>query len=684
MKKRSILFFVLLSALSFLSAETPRQLELRLRKSAPGLPEFRAYADIFGIVRSVRTLPAGKKAAGNFKVSTLGAYPRIGMLELSGIAVIDLEGISNFKELRYLRLSAPEIRNLDKALLPSVVRLDLSGTLLKDISWIKNFPNLRTLNLPESVTDITPLKGRKFRALSIPGVVNSDEVCRSLGISVDIRTGHAYRRPGRESLPPLMLKRDEKGRATEIAFMRFEAPRKALGGLAGEMFPEERKAPGVPPEPQEYPGLEKFSRRVPLKVSLFLKESATLKKLDLRALGAVEFSGELFPELEELYLSHAIIGLETLRAPKLKKLYLENIEGYAPGSEIPRPPFFRVRERGENEKVQFVRLGTGYDPVFLKIFPRRDEFDFSSIKGSALKSLECRYSGTSLAFLKGKKISRLLMYAPNVRGRASAVLGGLPLKELNLTLAFDADFSFLKKLKLRRLTLNGAGKSFSAVLLKKMPLESLRLRNVYSKTTLNSLRSPKLRELVLSHAGFSNAAFLGAMPQLRSLALENCVFAPAGLGPNEPDLDYVCGDLISKQILKLKHLKDLRIGCLYVLAPGSRIANIDFPWERFKALKLVNFSLYAERGDFAKEFKSLKRLKIDDISRHGISPEQIRTAALLDVLVLTNARPRPDRAVPEGRSLFRRPMIPAPRPEPGVARRVYMDAPGGFNGGFLQ
>jgi hypothetical protein len=98
---------------------------------------------------------------------------------------------------------------------------------------------------------------------------------------------------------------------------------------------------------------------------------------------------------------------------------------------------------------------------------------------------------------------------------------------------------------------------------------------------------------------------------------------------------------------------------------------------------MENLSVFAERGDFAREFKHLKRLKIDDMSRHGIAPVQVRAGTLLEVLVLTNARPRPDRAVPEPRSRFRRPVMPAPRPEPGVAKRVYIDAPGRFNGGFL-
>ena len=177
---------------------------------------------------------------------------------------------------------------------------------------------------------------------------------------------------------------------------------------------------------------------------------------------------------------------------------------------------------------------------------------------------------------------------------------------------------------------------------------------------------------------------MGKLPNLRSLALENCIFSPAGLTLQEPDLDYVCGDMISKEILKMKKLKNLRIGLIGVFYDTQRSVNNDFPWERFKVLNVENLSLRAERADFAKEFKSLKKLKIDDISRHGILPEQVRTHHLLETLVLTNFRPRPDRAVPVSNSLFWRPMIPAPRQEEGVARRFYAGGPGGFKGVFLR
>ena len=682
MKHKFFMLLLGILAAGVFAAENPRELEKRLQKSSPGLPEFRAYTDMFGIVRSVRTLPAGQKAEGSFKLAHLAAYPQISMLDISGVSSIDLTGIEKFKELRYLRLAAPEIKGIEKAVLPELVRLDLSNTNLTDITWLKSCPKVRILNLPESVTNIASLKGRSFRALSIPGVRNSDDVCRTLGIKVAIRTSHAYRRPGRESMPPLALKRDEKGSVTSAAFLGFAPRKRALGGLLGDMFPEELRIPGVPPKPEEYPGVENFSRSVPFKVSVFLKDAATLKKLDLRALGCVVFAGETFPQLEELHLSHAVAGLETLKAPKLKRLILENIEGYLSDSEIPRPPFRGFFTPEARKGVTPVRLGKGWNLDLLKISPRRDEFDFNSLQGITVKALECRYSGTSLGFLKGQKIYRLALYAPNVAGKETAILGTLPLKDLTLTFNQETDAAFLRKLKLRRLVLSGAGKNFSVAMLLKMPLETLRLQNC--RSYVNGLKLPKLKELVLDQVIFTQADFLARSPQLRTLALENCVFAPAGLTLREPDLDYVCGDLISKQILKLKHLNTLRIGQIGVFKPGDRIVNYDFPWERFKALQLVNFSLLAERADFAKEYKHLKRLKIDDISRHGISPDQVRVGALLETLVLTNVRSRPDRAVPEPRSRFRRPMIPAPRPEPAVAKKLYTDAPGGFNGGFLH
>ena len=684
MKKLSFIFITLSAMLLPLKGETLQQLEKRLQMSSPGLPEFRVYNDVFGVTRSVRTLP-GKKNSGVFKLSLLNGSPRISMLDISGVEKADLTGIDNFKELRALRLGASQIIGLEKYSLPNLVRLDLSRSIVRDISWLKNYPGLRILHLPESVTDLTPLKGRSFRALSVPGVINSDDVCRRLGISVAIRTAHAYRRPGRDTLPPLTLQKDGKGEVTGASFMGFAPPAGALKGFAGEMFPEVRAPHGIPRQPEEYPGLRSFSRKVPLKVSVFLRSRATLKMLDLTALNAVEFNGESFPELEELRLSGAVIGLESLKAPKLKRLILEKIEGWIPGQTLQRSRRRYGVVKPERPGARLVKAAPDWDLEFLKISLKRDEFDFASLKTIRFKKLECRYYGRTLEWLKNAPVSTLTLDAPFINDDASVVLGTLPLKKLNLALGENADMGFLKKLKLHTLILSGGGKNFSFLLLGKMPLRSLLLRNVFKgKTDLTLLKFPMLKELILDRIHFTGIKPLGKLSKLENLALENCIFSPAGLTLNEPDLDYVCGDMLSKEILKLKKLKNLRIGQIGVFSAGERIVNYDFPWERFKVLKLVNLSVYAERADFAREFQYLKRLKVDDISRHGISPEQVRTKKELDTLVLTNARPRPDRAVPEKYSAFRRPMIPAPRKEAGVAQQVYIDAPGGFNGGFLR
>lgn len=685
MKRKIITFALLLWGVLFsLQGETLQQLEKRLKMSSPGLPEFRVYNDMFGVTRSVRTLP-GKKNSGVFKLSVLNSTPRISMLDISGVAVADMTGLGNFKELRSLRLGASKVVGLEKYSLPNLVRLDLSRSVIKDISWLKNYPGLRILHLPESVTDITPLKGRSFRALSVPGVLNSDDVCRKLGIDVAIRTAHAYRRPGRDTLPPLTLQRNGKGQVTAAAFMRYAPPPLALKGFAGLLFPEIRAPRSIPPKPEEYPGLRSFSRRVPLKVSVFRKDSATLRKLDLTALNAVEFNGESFPELEELRLAGAVINLESLKAPKLKRLILEKIEGWSPGQSVHRHRYRHETAGQRRPGVQLVKAAPNWDLVSLKISLRRDEFDFDSLKKIRFRALECHYYGNTLEWLSKAPLHTLTLSAPAVNGNASAVLGTLPLKKLNIALGEKADMSFLKKLKLQHLALKGGGKNFSFLLLRKMPLKSLRLKNVFKgKNDLGLMKFPLLTELVLDGIHFTKVAAFGKHTKLESLALENCTYSPAGLTLKEPDLDYVCGDMLSKELLKLKRLKNLRIGQLGVFPASDRIINYDFPWERFKALKLVNFSICAERADFAKEFKALKRLKVDDISRHGISLDQVRTQSELDTLVLTNARPRPDRAVPERNSAFRRPMIPAPRKEPGVAQKVYIDAPGGFDGGFVR
>lgn len=686
MKKLSLwVGFLLL--FSCLWGNTAQQLEEKLRKSAPGLPEFRVFTDMFGIARTVRTLPSGKNT-GIFKLSTLAGHFHIALLEITGVSQADLTGLADFKALKTLKIGADKVTGFPGTPLPGVIRLDLSGTQIKDISFLRNFPGVRILQLPESVTDITALKGRSFRALSIPGVSNSDAVCRSLNITVAIRTSHSYRRPGRDLLPPVAVTRDEQGRVTALQFPRFTPPAPLLKGFAGELFPEERRAPAVPPVFEEYPALKGLSRKQPLEMAVFLKDSRTLRSLDLRALRGVAFNGESFPELQELFLSGSVKNLHTLKAPKLKKLILEDVEGFLPGAPLEHFPG-RLRHplplpaRGSAQKII---LGQGWNLTQLKVIPRRAEFDYSSLQHVQTASFECRYSGTSLAFLKGRKITNLVLDAPFVSGKTTAVLGQLPLKKLILSLNGKADFSFLKKLKLHTLVLsNCAGSNFSVALLKKMPLVSLHLRNTFSRRVdLTVLKAPRLRELVLDGITFSKAELLSTFPKLENLALENCVFAPAGLSLQTPDIDYLCGDRIAQAVLKQKKLKNLRIGQIGVFSRGERLVNYEFPWERFKALKLENFSLCAERSDFAREFPKLKRLKIDDISRSGIDPLQVKLRKELETLVLTNVRPRPDRPVPEQRFLFRRPRLPAPYAEAGVAKKVFIGGPGGFKGRFLR
>lgn len=680
------LFYILLGvAVPVLSlcGESVQQLEERLKKSSPGLPEFRAYTDMFGIVRSVRTLPNSKKG-GVFKVRTLSAYPRIGMLEITGVSEIDLDGIENFKELKALRLGAAKIRNLGKVPLPGVIRLDISETDITDLGWIKKFPALRILRLPASVKNISSLRGKQFRALSVPGIPNSDAVFRSLGITVTIRASQNYRRRNKDMLPPVTTVRKE-GKITALTLQRFTPPAGALSGFVGEMFPEELKKPPVPPVPEEYPGLEKFSRKMPLEASVFLKESKTLQKLDLRAARGVVFKGEEFPELRELYLSGAIGGLDTLKAPKLKKLHLENIEGWIPGVPLESRRRRHLSPLPARPEAQRVKLGKYLNPQTVRITLRRSEFDFSSLKKRSLRVLNCRCEETSLDFLKGTRITHLTLQAPRVTGKSARVLGTLPLRELKIALGPGVDYAFLQQLKLRKLSLNGGADGvFSLALIAKMPLTTLHLRNSFKKSSdLRTLGSLPLRELILDRITFTHADFLGKLTQLKNLALENCVFAPADLDLKEPDLDYVCGDRIAKELLKLTALENLRMGRVGVFAASGRIINYDFPWERLHRLNLKNFSLYAARGDMTGNFKHLKRLKIDDISRHGIAPAQVRTARELETLVLTNIRPRPDAPVPERRPMFRRPVMPAPGSEPGVASKVYIGGPGGFDGGFL-
>ena len=681
------IFFCLWTILIFtgLCAGSVQQLESRLKKSFPGSPEFRVYADMFGVIRSVRTLPAGK-TGGAFKLSALREQERIGMLDLTGLAEIDLTGLADFKELKALVVGAGRVKGLQNSSHPGLLRLDISRTDISDISWLKNYPGVRILRLPETVTDITPLKGRSFRALSLPGVKNSDEVCRSLGINVAIRTARSGRR-NREKLPPVILERNSRNEITGIAFWRFAPPARKHQAFDGEMFPEERLPRPVPPRTEEYPGVEKFNRRMPLDAAVFLKESKSLQKLDLRGLTAVRFNGEVFPALKELYLSGTVIGLHTLKAPRLKKLVIGNGAGWLPGEKISYRPLHHGHGSAApgRKGVLPVALGKGLDLDELEIFMSRDEFDFSSLRNIHVRKLACMYNGTDLEFLRNQKITRLSLFAPRLSGKAGAVLGTLPLKYLKLSAGAGLDYSFLKKLRPAFLSLSSRGKgNFSAAMLRSGGLETLRLDNVFAGSAdFKKMQFPKLRELILCRTSFSRIDFLRRMPGLKNLALENCIFSPAGLTVKEPDLDYVCGDLISKEILKLGSIENLRLGRVGVFNLPNRIINYDFPWERFKALKLKNLSVYAERGDFAKDFKVLKRLKIDDISRHGISPGQVRAGTVLDTLVLTNARFRPDVPVPEKRSLFRRPVMPAPVSEPGVAEKVYTGVPGGFSGGFL-
>ena len=336
------------------------------------------------------------------------------------------------------------------------------------------------------------------------------------------------------------------------------------------------------------------------------------------------------------------------------------------------------------EGVKKIRLAKGWKLDNLTIRPVRDEFDFSSLQGIQVKSLKCYTTRKTLAFLKGRKISRLVLDAPFVSGKESAVLGTLPLRELTIALSSNADFSFLKKLKLRQLILsNCSAGNFSLQWLQQMPLENLRLRNCFKRSVdFTSLKLPLLKVLVLDGVTFTRAGFLSNFPKLESLALENCVFAPAGLSLKTLDIDYLCGDRLSKGILKLEKLRDLRLGAIGVFSSGERLANYEFPLERFKVLKIENLSFCGARADFAREFTALKRLKIDDISREGITPLEVKAAHELETLVLTHVRPRPDLPVPEQRFLFRRPRIPAPRKEPGVAAQVFEGGPGVLTADF--
>ena len=129
MKIISCLLAVLV--LTGLCAEDVRQLESRLKKSVPGAPEFRAYADMFGAVRSVRTLP-GSKTGGIFKLSLLRGQARIGMLDLTGLAEADLSGLGDHKELKTLVVGAGVVKGLQSSSHPGLLRLDISRTKITE------------------------------------------------------------------------------------------------------------------------------------------------------------------------------------------------------------------------------------------------------------------------------------------------------------------------------------------------------------------------------------------------------------------------------------------------------------------------------------------------------------------------------------------------------------------------
>ena len=176
MKTVPLIFLLLLTALLPLSAADPLQIEKDLQKSAPGLPEFRVFQDNFGVVRSVRTLPE-KKSSGRFSLAQLKGFPQIAMLDLSGLAEVDLTGLEEFRELRTLKVGALHVKGIEKISSKSVIRLDLAETDIRSAGFLKGFPALRSLLLPPGVTDITALRDRSFRALSAPGVNNLDAVC---------------------------------------------------------------------------------------------------------------------------------------------------------------------------------------------------------------------------------------------------------------------------------------------------------------------------------------------------------------------------------------------------------------------------------------------------------------------------------------------------------------------------
>ena len=684
MKTKRPILLLLLTLIPCLSAEDPMQIEKELQKSAPGLPEFRVFQDSFGVVRSVRTLPE-KKNSGAFSLAQLKRFPQIAMLDLSGLAEMDLTGLEEFRELRTLRVGALRVKGTEKISSKSVVRLDLAETDIRSAGFLKGFPALRSLLLPPGVTDISPLRERSFRALSAPGVKNLDAVCAELNIQVNIRTARPRRRPAGDA-PPAEIERNEKGELVAFRFWRLRPPVRLNPGFTGMMFPEEISERPIVPPAEKYPALKKVDWNAPFSPAVFGGDAATLRELDLRACRAVAFNGEKFPELRELRLSGPVSGLETLQVPKLTRLYLERVEGLVPGSKPPRPRSpFQVQDFRRRPQAPLVALPPGLKLELLRVIPARDEFDFDSLRKVGFHRLECFFPGRDPAFLAGTAAECLHLTAPRVTGRAAGVLGALPLKELKLRLGDNCDYSFLKSLKkLEILSLNGGrGGVFDPAWLTGKPLRVLHLQNPSAaQVNWDRLRPGAVRELILSHVFLRNLKFLRRLKNLESLALENCIVTPpAGVKPEESEAaaaDALCGELAA-----CGRLRNLRIGRIGV-SDWQHFANSELPLDKLGQLKLENFSVCIDRADWVRRLPSLRKLKIDDISRTGIQPESIKCASELKVLTLTNIRPRPDRWVPESRPLFRRPVIPASRPVPDVAEKCYVDVPGGFNGGFLS
>ena len=459
MKKYQWISLLLLFSL-LLPGAGVEEIEKNLQKTASGLPQFRVLTDPSGNIRGIRTVP-GAKPSGVLSLNQLKAYNNISFLYLGGLKELDLTGISEFKNLRTLRVGAEKLSGTSGASSISVVRLDISDSKIKDISWVKNFPVLRVLYLPESVNDISTLRNRSFRSISAPGVNDLSTVCLKLGITLQVRPEGLKRRSLRNrasALPPLKLYRGPGGEVTGAEFWKLKRPRRLNAGFTGEMFPEETEHFTLQQIPKDsYAALQKFNNRVPFELSAFNADCKTLRKLDLRALRAVVINGEIFPELRELKLSGAVKGLETLKAPKLTHLYLENVEGFDPQNLPARFPgrTFSVQDRSRRKNVSLIALPGGSKLHTLKIIPLRDEFDFTSLKKVSFRNLEALCHGNDLSFLAGKNPVSLKLAVPAVTGNALALLGKMSaLKELKLAAGADLDYRFLRGLKLHTLSLH--------------------------------------------------------------------------------------------------------------------------------------------------------------------------------------------------------------------------------------